>query len=87
MPSAFTETSRILQEQARKHPAVLVSFSGGKDSLAVLDLCCRAFNHVVAFYMYLVPGLRHIEERLEWAKAKYGIEILQYSATSVRGLK
>jgi phosphoadenosine phosphosulfate reductase len=76
--NVFTETSRLLQDKARQSPSVLVSFSGGKDSLACLDLCSRAFQHVVAFYMYLVPGLRHIEERMAWARDRYGVEVLYY---------
>lgn len=75
----FTQTARLLQAEAKKSSAVLVSFSGGKDSLVCLDLCSRAgFSRVVAFYMYLVPGLQLIEERLDYARARWGIEILQY---------
>ena len=76
--NVFTETLNLLKDKARQHPSVLISFSGGKDSLAVLDLCRKSFRHVAAFYMYLVPGLRHIEERIAWARERYNIEILSY---------
>jgi phosphoadenosine phosphosulfate reductase len=76
--SVFADTLKLLQGQAKKHKSVLVSYSGGKDSLACLDLCARAFPQVVAVYMYLVPGLQVIDERLQWARERYGIEILQY---------
>lgn len=38
--------------------SVLVALSGGKDSLVTLDMCCRHFPHVEAFFMYRVEGLR-----------------------------
>ncbi len=40
-----------------KADSVLVGLSGGKDSIATLDLCVRRFQRVEAFFMHLVPGL------------------------------
>lgn len=37
--------------------SMLVAFSGGKDSLCVLDLARQTFQRVEAFFLYLVPGL------------------------------
>lgn len=54
---------------------VLVSLSGGKDSAVVLDLCCRHFEHVEAFFMYLVPGLSFQERLLRHYERRYGIVI------------
>lgn len=42
---------------------ILVAFSGGKDSIATLDLCVQHFERVEAFFKYLVPGLE-VEERM-----------------------
>ena len=56
---------------------VLVSYSGGKDSVVTLDLCSKHFEQVAAFFMYQVPGLSFQERTLRWAEAKYGIEILR----------
>lgn len=78
MSNVFSDSARTLKEHAERHSACLVAFSGGKDSLAVMDLCVRAFRQVVGFYMYIVPGLRHIEEELEAARARWGIEIVYY---------
>ncbi len=74
----FTETMDELKQAALKHPAVLVGFSGGKDSWCVLDLCVRTFDRVVCFFMYFVPGLKCVEDELARAQEKYGVEILQY---------
>lgn len=75
----FEEAADRLAKQAKKDPALLISYSAGKDALAVLDLACRCgFTNIVGFYMYLVPGLTHIEEALKWAKRKYRIQIVQY---------
>lgn len=56
---------------------VLVSFSGGKDSVVTLDLCSRHFATVQAFFMYQVPGLSFQERELRWAEARYGIQIVR----------
>lgn len=56
---------------------VLVSFSGGKDSIVTLDLCCRYFKHVEAFFMYLVKGLSWQDELIAYYADRYGITIHQ----------
>ena len=50
-------TLELLRRAARYSPSVLVGLSGGKDSLATLELCLAAFSHVEAFLMEMVPGL------------------------------
>jgi phosphoadenosine phosphosulfate reductase len=57
---------------------VIVGLSGGKDSLVTLDLCIRAFgaDRVKAFHMYLVRGLRCVEDGLRRCEQRYGIEVL-----------
>lgn len=58
-------------------PKVIVAFSAGKDSCVVLDLCCKYFEEVEAFFMYQVPGLSFQEAALRYAEERYGIEILR----------
>lgn len=54
---------------------VIVLFSGGKDSVVTLDLCCRYFKRVYPFFMYLIPGLSFHRAMARWAKQKYGVEV------------
>jgi len=60
-----------LEEAAKKHDSILMGFSGGKDSLVCLDLCTRYFKRIECFHMYLVPGLRVIDERLDVARQRW----------------
>lgn len=54
---------------------VIVGFSGGKDSICALDLCCRYFKTVHVYFMYLVPGLSFQEAQLRWYEQRYGLQI------------
>jgi len=37
---------------ARRHSEILVALSGGKDSLAVMDICAKSFPKVQAFFKW-----------------------------------
>jgi phosphoadenosine phosphosulfate reductase len=63
------DTLHTLEKFASKSDSVLVSFSGGKDSLCVLDLCSRTFPRVECFFMHWAPYQRHLEEKLSAAGA------------------
>lgn len=71
-------TLDTLDSARERSAAIAVGFSGGKDSLAVLDLCVRTFERVEPFHMYLVPGLRVVEERIAIARVRYGLTVRQY---------
>lgn len=71
------DTIRLLEETAKDHPSVAVAYSDGKDSRVVMDLCFRTFKRVEAFYMYFVPGLKFIDDKLKAAEDRYGIKIHQ----------
>lgn len=57
--------------------AILVGLSGGKDSLATLDIVCRseAFDRVQCFAMYLVPGLECFETPVRAAAERHGVPV------------
>ncbi len=77
MSSHYEDTRRQLAELAETHEKVAVAFSGGKDSLATLDLALRAFKHVYPYYMFFVPGLEFDAERMETCRRIFGMTPLQ----------
>ena len=64
-----------IKAQANITDNVIVAFSGGKGSVVTLDLCCRYFKRVSAFFMYQVPDLSFQEATINFAERKYGITI------------
>jgi 3'-phosphoadenosine 5'-phosphosulfate sulfotransferase (PAPS reductase)/FAD synthetase len=59
-------------------PAVLVAYSGGKDSLALMDLCVRAGRRVEAFFMYFLPGLDYTRHWVEFAQRRWSVTVREY---------
>jgi phosphoadenosine phosphosulfate reductase len=74
----FANTSKFLNELSKRHDAIVVSYSGGKDSLAVLDLCCKTFNRVTCFLMWFVPGMGFDRDNIAFAKERFNVEVIQY---------
>ena len=66
-----------IKTQANITDSVLVSFSMGKDSIAVLDLCFKYFKHVQPFFMYMVPRLEFQEEALAKYEHHYNAKIIR----------
>ena len=57
--------------------SVIVSFSGGKESIVVLDMCMRHFERVAAFHMYQFPHLSFSDEQIDWYERRYpGLDII-----------
>lgn len=79
---ALAASQAELSALAEQHSCAAVSFSGGKDSLAVIDLALRHFKKVHAFCMYFVPGLQFDAERMEYAKSRFGVEVRMYPHTN-----
>lgn len=63
--------------------SVLVAFSGGKESVVVLDMCFRYFKNVYPYFQYYVPGLSFNEKLLAWYENKYGVEIARVPVEDV----
>lgn len=54
---------------------IICGVSGGKDSLATLDLCARVFDRVHGFFLFLIPGLESEEKHLSAAEKRCGIAL------------
>lgn len=72
------ETQKKFEELAKKSNKCLVAYSGGKDSMVVLDYAVRYFKEVSAFFMFWVPGLEVEETKIAQAEQRYGIAIERY---------
>jgi phosphoadenosine phosphosulfate reductase len=58
--------------------AIGVSVSFGKDSMVTLDLCCKIFKRVEAFYLFRVANLSVIKKWQNYVKKRYGINVEMY---------
>lgn len=66
-----------IKAQSKVTDEVIVAFSGGKESVVVLDMCFRFFKKVHPFFMYICPDLSFQERTLEWYEKKYQTEIIR----------
>lgn len=55
--------------------SVIVGVSGGRDSVATLDLCVKHFRVVRCYFMYVVPGIKFQERYLQMLERQYNVEI------------
>lgn len=78
MATHIESTIAECQRLATIHTHVAVGFSGGKDSLATLDLACRFFKHVYAYYFYFIPDLVCEEEKLMVLSRRFKMTLLRY---------
>lgn len=74
----ITQALQALASARKRAPGVIISYSGGKDSLAVTDMCVRTFERCEAFVMEYVPGLELIDERVDFALKRWGLKVRRY---------
>lgn len=77
----YSEAYQFCRDMATEHETAIVSLSGGKDSLAVLDIACQTFKNVVPFHLYLVRGLRFVEDVLDDCEKRYNLRVQYYPHT------
>lgn len=58
--------------------SVIVGVSGGKDSVATLDICHAAGLKCYGYFLYEVPGLSWQQEYLAYLSERYDCPIKQY---------
>jgi 3'-phosphoadenosine 5'-phosphosulfate sulfotransferase (PAPS reductase)/FAD synthetase len=61
-----------------KTDAIGVAISFGKDSLTVLNLCCKIFSRVEGYYLFRVRGLSIVEGWADEVKKRYGVIVRMY---------
>lgn len=71
-------TKKTMDFVREKTNEVLVFYSGGKDSLVMLDYARKNFDRVVCVFMYFVKGLEHIEKYLRYAASFPNVEVVQF---------
>lgn len=60
--------------------SVIIAYSGGKDSLVLLDMAVRRYKRVVPFFMYFLKGLDYNRAVCRFAEQRYNLSVLQYPA-------
>ena len=74
------DVRRELREDGRP---VLLGYSCGKDSTAAWIALLEAGIEVVPVYLYLIPGLKFVEDYLAYAEDWFGADILRYPHPSL----
>lgn len=55
----------------------IISYSGGKDSLALVDLALKTGKRTVAFFMYSIPHLDSTKFICDYARERFGIDVFE----------
>ena len=66
-----------VKTQSEISDSVIVAFSGGKESIVTLDMCCRRFESVTAFFLYICPHLEFQERQIRWYESRYGVDVIR----------
>lgn len=61
----------------RSQRQCLLAFSCGKDSIGAWLELRNHFDHVLPYFMYLVPGLEFVEDALDYYERFFGVHILR----------
>jgi phosphoadenosine phosphosulfate reductase len=76
----------VIETASRLSDSVIVSFSGGRDSVVVLDLCRRFFKTVHVFFMYQVAGLEFQERVIRHYESRFGFPVLRVPDSCLSGM-
>ncbi len=71
MSTPLEHSKEVIRTISKKSNRAILFYSGGKDSIALLDLMVNEFEEVVCVFMYFVKDLEHINKYIRFSKAKY----------------
>lgn len=69
--SKIDEAIGIIKRVSNSNRKVILFFSTGKDSIALLDLMYPHFEEITCVYMFFFKDIIHIDNYLKWAQTKY----------------
>jgi 3'-phosphoadenosine 5'-phosphosulfate sulfotransferase (PAPS reductase)/FAD synthetase len=82
--NVYIEAASNMREARKKYSSAIVSFSGGKDSMVILDMVAKAgFEKIVAFILEFVPGLEIVKKQIDYAKSRYGVDVYQFQDPAI----
>ncbi|WP_314771648.1 hypothetical protein [Capnocytophaga sputigena] len=67
----YQHTQQVIDTVKAKTNRVLLFYSCGKDSIALLHWCAQNFDEVVCVFMYFVKDLEHINKFINFSKKQY----------------
>ena len=67
----LTHSKEVINTIRQKTDRVLLFYSAGKDSIALLDMLSKEFSEVVCVFMYFVKDLEHINRFIDYSKKLY----------------
>jgi sulfate adenylyltransferase subunit 2 len=72
-----THANEVISRVRLQSDAAILFYSGGKDSICLLDLIAKRFDRVVCVFMYFVKDLEHITRYLSLVKRYPNVELLE----------
>lgn len=70
-------TAVVLNYLRSQTSEVILFYSGGKDSVVLLDLLSKHFDKVYCVLMEFLPGLRHLQPGADWVKKYPNAELIR----------
>jgi sulfate adenylyltransferase subunit 2 len=78
MNNRFEHSKIVLKYLRSKTSEVILFYSGGRDSIVLLDMMAAHFKHVHVVFMYFLPDMRVYTPYLNFVKKYNNITLYQY---------
>lgn len=77
MDSPIKHAKQVISSVSQQTNRAILFYSGGKDSIVLLDLMAPHFEKIVCVFMYFVKNLRHVQPYLDHAAKYPNVEVVQ----------